>query len=409
MGNHALFKEVSSLARASQPDKALQLLGDAIRRGQLSAEEIDKAGGRCKALFDQSGAKPTCRVLLLGQSTTTWLASALTATAWGDGRVIEVVEGVYDNVMQELLAARTDGPRIDVVVLLPWNQRLLSNAAGSALSDRISGECSFWKQAWGLVESRLGARVIQVGYDWMTAGPLGYGLASKGEGDVALLRAVNQELRDALPPGGCFIDLEQVSADLGRSRFYDPRRYFWTKQPFSEEGIVRLAEHISAGVRAVLTGPKKVLVLDLDNTLWGGVVGETGPLGITLGDGPDGEAFSAFQKHVKRLSERGIVLAVCSKNNDADAREPFEKNPNMQLTLEDFAQFEATWDPKATAIKRIAKTLQLRTRQLRVRRRQPRRARAGSPGSPRSRGRRRTGGPRRIRSRPRQRSVVRGR
>ena len=241
MGNHALFKEVSSLARASQPDKALQLLGDAIRRGQLSAEEIDKAGGRCKALFDQSGAKPTCRVLLLGQSTTTWLASALTATAWGDGRVIEVVEGAYDNVMQELLAARTDGPRIDVVVLLPWNQRLLSNAAGSALSDRISGECSFWKQAWGLVESRLGARVIQVGYDWMTAGPLGYGLASKGEGDVALLRAVNQELRDALPPGGCFIDLEQVSGDLGRSRFYDPRRYYWTKQPFSEEGIVRLA------------------------------------------------------------------------------------------------------------------------------------------------------------------------
>ena len=67
----------------------------------------------------------------------------------------------------------------------------------------------------------------------------------------------------------------------------------------------------------------------------------------------------AFQKHVKRLSERGIVLAVCSKNNDADAREPFEKNPNMHLSLDDFAQFEATWDPKATAIKRIAKTLQL--------------------------------------------------
>lgn len=359
MGNQALFKEVSALVRASQPDKALQLLGDAIRRGLLSAEEIDKAGARCKSLFTQAGMKPACRILLLGQSTTTWLASALTAIAWADGRVVDVVEGAYDNVMQELLAARSDGPRVDVVVLLPWNQRLLSNAAGSSLGDRVTGECSFWKQAWGLVESRLGARVIQVGYDWMTAGPLGYGLSSRGDGDIAVIRAVNQELRNALPPGGCFIDLEQVSADLGRRHFYDARRYHWTKQPFSEDGIVRLAQHLSAGARAVMTGPKKVLVLDLDNTLWGGVVGETGPLGITLGDGPDGEAFSAFQKYIKRLTERGIVLAVCSKNNDADAREPFEKNPNMHLSLDDFAQFEATWDPKATAIKRIAKTLQL--------------------------------------------------
>src|SRR5262249_9586515 len=99
--------------------------------------------------------------------------------------------------------------------------------------------------------------------------------------------------------------------------------------------------------------------LDLDNTLWGGVVGETGPLGIRLGDGPDGEAYTAFQKHVKRLTERGVVLAVCSKNNDADAREPFEKNSQMVLSLDDFAQFEASWDPKATAIRRISKSLQL--------------------------------------------------
>jgi FkbH-like protein len=359
MGQQALFRKASALARAAQPEKALRLLGDAIRRGQLSAEDIDKAGERCKSLFEQSGVKSTCRILLLGQCTTTWLSSALRAMAWGDGRVVDVVEGAYDNVMQELLAAPSDGRRVDVVVLVPWNQRLLSGASRTALSDRVVDECSFWEQAWGMIEGRLGARVVQVGYDWVTAGPMGYGLASKGDGDVARIRAVNQQLRDTLPAGGCFIDLEHVSADLGRTRFYDPRRYYWTKQPFSEEGTVRLAQHISAATRAVMTGPKKVLVLDLDNTLWGGLVGETGPLGITLGDGPDGEAFSAFQKHVKRLSERGIVLAVCSKNNDADAREPFETNPNMHLSLDDFAQFEATWGPKADAIRRVAKTLQL--------------------------------------------------
>ena len=75
-----------------------------------------------------------------------------------------------------------------------------------------------------------------------------------------------------------------------------------------------------------------MLVLDLDNTLWGGVVGETGPLGIALGESPDGEAFRAFQRHVKGLSGRGVILAVASKNNPDDAREPFEKNPEMVLS-----------------------------------------------------------------------------
>ena len=103
---------------------------------------------------------------------------------------------------------------------------------------------------------------------------------------------------------------------MGREAFYDPRRYYWTKQPFSERGIVRLAEHIWAGFAALTTGPKKVLVLDLDNTLWGGVVGETGPLAVALGESADGEAYRAFQKYVKALSKRGIVLAIASKNND---------------------------------------------------------------------------------------------
>src|SRR5262249_10796609 len=156
-------------------------------------------------------------------------------------------------------------------------------------------ECVFWQQAWEVAAARLGARVHQIGYDWVTAGAYGHGLGSKADGDVALVRRANDVLRSSLPAGGFFTDLEQVSGSMGRESFYDPRQYYWTKQPFSEAGAVRLAEHVWAGIRAQLTGPKKVLVLDLDNTLWGGVVGETGPLGIELGEGPDGEAYRAFQ------------------------------------------------------------------------------------------------------------------
>ncbi len=102
-----------------------------------------------------------------------------------------------------------------------------------------------------------------------------------------------------------------------------------------------------------------MLVLDLDNTLWGGVVGETGALGVALGESPDGEAYRSFQKHAKALSKRGIVLAVASKNNPADGREPFEKNPEMILGLDDIAAAEINWEPKGTTIRRLAETLSL--------------------------------------------------
>ena len=162
-----------------------------------------------------------------------------------------------------------------------------------------------------------------------------------------------------MPAGAFFVDLEQISGTVGRELFYDQRRYYWTKQPFSDAGVVRLAKHIWCGIRATTVGPKKVLVLDLDNTLWGGVVGELGPLGIELNETPAGEAYRDFQRLVKGLADRGCVLAVCSKNNPDDAREPFTENPDMILGLDDIAAFEASWESKAIAIQRISSTLKL--------------------------------------------------
>ena len=103
----------------------------------------------------------------------------------------------------------------------------------------------------------------------------------------------------------------------------------------------------------------KCLVLDLDNTLWGGVVGELGPQGIRIGDGPDGEAFLAFQEHLKSLTRRGVLLAVASKNDAQAARQPFEHNPGMRLQVSDFAAFVADWRRKPEQISEIAENLGL--------------------------------------------------
>ena len=360
MDQAELFRAVTALRKQGRTAEALERLRGPLRLGGLGPEEVDRAGRFLRKAFGPGGgAEPAqaLRVTLLGQCTTSWLAPALTAEAWGRGVAVVASEGGYDNILQDLVALQDAPARPDVVALVPWNQRLSGRDRPAA--EVIEDEVNFWWQAWGLVRGGLGARLLQVGYDWVTPGALGYQAAGRAGGLVRLVRTLNEAIREALPQGSYFLDLDAASGGLGRDAFYDMRRYYWTKQPFSEPGTVELARHLWAGVRALTIGPKKVLVLDLDNTLWGGVVGETGALGIGLGEGPEGEAFRAFQGHVKELAGRGVVLAVASKNNPADAREPFETNGEMLLKLDHIAAFEACWEPKGTTIARIAEALSL--------------------------------------------------
>jgi FkbH-like protein len=335
--------------------EALEALERGLRNGS-GAAEFEAAGRFLEKRWEAAGFEaPT--VQLLGQCTTSWLKTCLVSSAFAERLPLRVLESEYDSVIQTLAELPRDGaPR--VLVFIPWHQRLLSPQPARSAETRVLDELAFWRNAWALAQAR-GIRVVQVGYDLELPGPLGYHLGGGSGGPRRLVRELNDRLRAELPQDAFFVDLEQLAGDHGRERFYSPRRYFWTKQPFSEAGCLLLAQHVFAAVRATLLGPKKVLVVDLDNTLWGGVVGETGPLGIELSENPDGEAFRAFQRHVKGLAERGIVVAVCSKNNPADAREPFEKNPNMVLGLSDIAAFEASWDRKSEVLPRIARDLNL--------------------------------------------------
>ncbi len=338
------------LRKDGRLDEALALLRQAIPF--LNPNEVAQAGRMLlkdiPAAF--SGGTPP-EVLILGQCTTSYLPPVVTAWAWSDGLQISVRDGAHDQMLQELMSLQT-AP--DVIVLLPWHQRLLADDARST-AQRIADEMEFLHAVWGQV-ARLKSKLVQVSYDWTSPGPSGYALSSR-DGVLALVQQANAALRDALPANAYFVDIESISAAQGKLTFYDARNYHWLKQPFSPLGLSMLARHLAAGLRVLTSGRKKVLVLDLDNTLWGGVVGETGPQGIVVG--AEGEGYLAFQKHVRRLRETGVLLAVCSKNNEADAREPFEKNDRMALQLDDFAAFHASWDAKPASLRRMAVELNL--------------------------------------------------
>ncbi len=340
------------LRKEGRLNEALRLLRQAMPF--LEPNEVAQAGRML--LKDMSSAFPDghpMQVLVLGQCTTNYLPPVMTAWAWAEGMQVTVRDGAYDQMLQELMALET-AP--DVIVLLPWHQRLLADDARNA-EQRIADEMDFLRAVWQQV-ARLKSKLLQVSYDWTGPGTAGYALSTQS-GAIALVQQVNAAMRAALPANTFFIDLESISAMQGKKAFYDARNDHWLKQPFSPLGLSMLARHLASGLRMMTGGRKKVLVLDLDNTLWGGVVGESGPLGIIIGGEGEGAAYLAFQKHVRRLRETGVLLAVCSKNNADDAREPFEKNDRMKLRLDDFAAFHASWEGKPDSLRQMAIELNL--------------------------------------------------
>jgi FkbH-like protein len=174
-----------------------------------------------------------------------------------------------------------------------------------------------------------------------------------------MTQALNARLGELAGTRVSILDCERLSALVGKQRWFDDRYWYLAKQAVALSALPLLARHTAALLAAELGLARKCLVLDLDGILWGGVIGEDGLAGIRLGSGPEGEAFVALQDYILKLKAKGVILAVCSKNNPADAREPFEKHPDMRIRLDDLATFEASWHPKPQGLRKIAEALNI--------------------------------------------------
>jgi FkbH-like protein len=214
-----------------------------------------------------------------------------------------------------------------------------------------------WRTLWESIRRDHGARVLQHGFVVPDETPLGHLSLRLPASRVSLVRELNRRL--ALEAGNdvLMVDCERLAARVGKQRWLDPRLWYRTRQPVAHDALPILARETAAILAADVGLAARCLVLDLDNTLWGGVIGEDGLDGIVIGEGPDGEAFAAFQDYVSALRRRGVILAVASKNNLNDARQPFAENPGMRLRLEDFSMFLADWRRKPEQIAEIAQTL----------------------------------------------------
>ncbi len=178
---------------------------------------------------------------------------------------------------------------------------------------------------------------------------------------LAALRQFSAMLRARADASGVdLIALDDHSARAGLTAWHDPALWHRAKQEIHPLASPFYGDLVARLVAAAQGRSSKCLVLDLDNTLWGGVIGDDGLAGIKLGQGSArGEAHLAFQNYARSLGRRGVILAVCSKNDEVNALEPFTAHPEMALKREDIACFVANWTDKASNLREIARRLNI--------------------------------------------------
>lgn len=312
------------------------------------------------------GGLNSVRLGVLGDGTLTLLGPAIAGSALRHGVAMEIVEGAYNSALQEatdpgssLHAARLD------MALVALDARMLGLDRAAPTWDeaqaRVAGAFERVKRiVEGLRPSVRSAMLVQT-----VAAPLeplfgSYDRLEAGS-PYALVASFNQRLAEWAASGAVvLVDIARLAATVGLEAWDEPRHWHASKLTFSPDMIPVYADVVARTVAAVLGKSRKCLVLDLDNTLWGGVIGDDGLAGIVLGQGSAaGEAFIAVQRLALELRTRGVVLAVCSKNEEDAARLPFREHPDMLLREDHIAVFRANWTDKAANLRAIAQALNI--------------------------------------------------
>ncbi len=311
-------------------------------------------------------AKPAFRLAILGGFTTHQLCDLIRLHLFAQGISRSIYESEYGVYRQEILdpGSQLHAFRPEIVYLAVNRHNLgqlpQPEDTPARVHELIGKEVAGWRALWHAAHDRLGCQIIQDNVVPPAARALSNHEMRHHAGFGRYIALLNLALQDAAPPFVTIHDVDHLSAAAGRWNWADPRFYFQAKLPCAPEMLVGYAHSVATIIAAQRGKARKCMVLDLDDTLWGGVVGDDGIGGILLGNGdPVGEAFLAFQHYVDAIRRRGIILAICSKNDETMARDVFLNHPEMVLRLDHIACFVANWEDKASNLRRIAQVLEI--------------------------------------------------
>lgn len=306
----------------------------------------------------------------LSNATSKLIAPALVSTALRYGIDLTTVEGGFDQALYEATTADSAMARAQPQgILVALDHRGLPGL-GAGLSDDEEEDVAAALAHMASICSGLRQNTGATLYVQNVACPP---CPLFGSQDVRVrgtqrrrIELFNRELNDLLTEcSAALFDVDGLARAVGTTNWFDQSQWHAAKLPFAHDLVPLYADHVIRLVAGVGGASRKCLVLDLDNTLWGGVVGDDELHGLVLGQGDAvGEAFLAVQQAAASLRSRGVLLAICSKNDADVARFAFAEHPDMVLRLDDIAVFQANWQDKATNLQAIARTLNIGTEAL---------------------------------------------
>jgi FkbH-like protein len=345
----------------------------AVRRLAATAMDTDqlrrfaKLARKLAEPLKESGLAPV-KLGLVGSHTLDYLPDSLCGSALRHGLLLTTVSADYGQVVQSIfdpgspLASRDlDAVLVSLDPLMLGLARVhLDDAAATAAVDAAIAQMQTLQKG---IRNVLGATAV---FQTIPAppDPLFGALDARVPGTPrAMIDSFNRRLaQEVIGSGDVLVDIAFAAAQYGLERWHDPRCWHSAKLPFSLEVSPLHADHVCRVLASLKGKARKCLVLDLDNTLWGGVIGDDGLEGILLGQGNAiGEAFLAIQNLALDLRSRGVILAVCSKNDDANARLPFLEHHDMVLKETHIAAFFANWTDKPTNLREISRLLNIGT------------------------------------------------
>lgn len=306
---------------------------------------------------------PLLKISLIGDSATQFLATSIKGMGIERGYNVDLFEAEYNQVERQVYDSGSELYQHEAKynIFFQSTHKLLEKYTMLPIEEQNSLADQRIEMIRFICEN-VGGYIIYYNYpeiDNMVFGSYSNKVPSSF---LFQIRKINYELMNlAQEYKNLFIcDLSSIQNTYGRNWLFDSTIYVSTEMVLSIESLPIIASRTFDIINAIEGKFKKCIILDLDNTLWGGIVGDDGWENIQIGHGLGiGKAFSEFQEWIKTLRNRGVIVCVCSKNDEVKAKEPFEKNPEMVLSMDDISVFIANWDNKADNIRYIQKILNI--------------------------------------------------